>query len=59
MRLRIPSLAQIEVRDSKGMRTPGRGETVSKMASRGLLPTAREAEMAAVKVVMRVVSEIG
>jgi hypothetical protein len=59
MRLRIPSLAQIEVRDSKGMWTPGRGETVSKMARRGLLPTAREAEIAALKVVMRVASEMG
>jgi hypothetical protein len=59
MRLRIPSLAVIKVRDSKGIRTPGRGETVSKIARRGLLPMAREAKIAAVKVVMRVVSEIG
>jgi hypothetical protein len=41
------------------MRTPGRGETVSKIARRGLLSTAREAEIAALKVVMRVASEIG
>jgi len=41
------------------MRTPGRGETVSKIARRGLLSTAWEAEILALKVMMRVASEIG
>ena len=52
-------MAQIEVRDSKGMQTLERGETVSKIARRGLLSMAWEAEIVALKVMMRVASEIG
>lgn len=49
MRERMPSSLQTWVSCSKGMRTPGREEMVSKMATRGYFLAAREARMVALK----------
>lgn len=59
MRLRMPSWWQAAVRASKGMRTPGRELTVSKMARRGRRPAARESWMALVNLEMRAASSMG